>query len=115
MIDKDAVSTYLAAIEKAKAEGGNELVESGVLEGEGYESGCYVKPAIYEVNNEYRQQLVDAGLKVTGVNPKRDLVEIIELPDHPFFVGVQFHPEFQSRPLSPHPLFVGLVRAAVQK
>lgn len=69
----------------------------------------------YEVNNEYRQQLVDAGMKVAGVNPKRDLVEIIELPEHPFFVGVQFHPEFKSRPLSPHPLFVGLIQAAMER
>jgi CTP synthase len=69
----------------------------------------------YEVNNAYRQQLVDAGMRIAGVNPKRDLVEIIELPDHPYFVGTQFHPEFKSRPLSPHPLFVGLIRAAVEK
>jgi CTP synthase len=67
----------------------------------------------YEVNNAYRQQLVDAGMRIAGVNPKRDLVEIIELPDHPFFIGTQFHPEFRSRPLSPHPLFVGLIKAAI--
>lgn len=67
----------------------------------------------YEVNNAYRQQVTDAGMRIAGVNPKRDLVEIIELTDHPFFVGTQFHPEFKSRPLSPHPLFVGLVRAAI--
>lgn len=69
----------------------------------------------YELNNEYRQQLVDAGLRVAGVNPERDLVEIVELPAHPFFVGTQFHPELKSRPLTPHPLFVGLVRAAIDK
>lgn len=69
----------------------------------------------YEVNNAYRQQLADAGMRIAGVNPKRDLVEIIELPDHPFFVGVQFHPEFQSRPLTPHPLFIGLIKAAIRK
>jgi CTP synthase len=69
----------------------------------------------YEVNNSYRQRLVDSGMRVAGVNPERDLVEIIELPGHPYFVGAQFHPEFTSRPLSPHPLFVGLVRAAIAK
>lgn len=66
----------------------------------------------YEFNNEYRDRLVKAGLVVSGVNPEQDLVEIIELKKHPFFVGVQFHPEFQSRPLSPHPLFVEFVKAA---
>ena len=67
----------------------------------------------YEFNNKYRERLVEHGLLVAGINPQRDLVEIIELPDHPFFVGTQFHPELKGRPLFPHPLFVGLVRAAV--
>jgi len=66
----------------------------------------------YEFNNEYREALENAGLVVSGVNPEQDLVEIIELEDHPFFVGVQFHPEFQSRPLEPHPLFMAFVKAA---
>lgn len=66
----------------------------------------------YEFNNTYRQELSEAGLVIAGVNPKQDLVEIIELKDHPFFVGVQFHPEFQSRPLSAHPLFRGFINAA---
>ncbi|MBM5789803.1 CTP synthase [Candidatus Parcubacteria bacterium] len=66
----------------------------------------------YEFNNVYRDQLVKAGLVVSGVNPEQDLVEIVELTGHPFFVGVQFHPEFQSRPLSPHPLFMAFVKAA---
>jgi len=69
----------------------------------------------YEFNNEYRQKLEKAGLVVSGVNPDQDLVEIIELKNHPFFVGVQFHPEFQSRPLNPHPLFVGFIRVASGK
>jgi CTP synthase len=56
-----------------------------------------------------------AGLMVSGVNVERDLVEIVELTNHPFFVGVQFHPEFKSRPLSPHPLFLGLIKAGIQK
>ncbi|HXK36706.1 MAG TPA: CTP synthase [Candidatus Paceibacterota bacterium] len=69
----------------------------------------------YEVNNAYRTKLTDHGLRIAGVNPERDLVEIIELPDHPFFVGTQFHPELKGRPLSPHPLFRGLLRAAVDR
>ncbi|MBI2475379.1 CTP synthase [Candidatus Uhrbacteria bacterium] len=69
----------------------------------------------YEFNNEYRARLQKAGLVVSGVNPDQDLVEIIELKNHPFFVGVQFHPEFQSRPMNPHPLFVGFVKAAMRK
>ncbi|HCX27884.1 MAG TPA: CTP synthase [Candidatus Portnoybacteria bacterium] len=66
----------------------------------------------YELNNEYRDLLVKNGLVVSGVNPERDLVEIIELKNHPFFVAVQFHPEFKSRPLIPHPLFREFIKAA---
>lgn len=69
----------------------------------------------YEVNNAYRERLREKGLRIAGLNPQRDLVEIIEIPDHPYFVGTQFHPEFKARPLSPHPLFVGLVRAAIAR
>ncbi len=66
----------------------------------------------YEVNNEFRESLRSHGMRDSGRNPERDLVEIVELPDHPFFMASQFHPEFRSRPLRPHPLFLGLVRAA---
>jgi CTP synthase len=66
----------------------------------------------FEVNNEYRDQLQDAGLVLSGVSPDDLLVEMIELPDHPLFVGCQFHPEFKSKPHQPHPLFVEFVRAA---
>lgn len=66
----------------------------------------------YEFNNEYRKALEDAGLVIAGTSPDDRLVEIVEVKDHPFFVGVQFHPEFQSRPLTPHPLFVGFLKAA---
>ncbi len=69
----------------------------------------------FEFNNKYRQILTEKGLVVAGVNQERDLVEIIELKDHPFFVGTQFHPEFKSRPLKPHPLFKEFVRSAVKK
>lgn len=69
----------------------------------------------YEYNNAYREQLEAAGLRVAGASPDGNLVEIVELEQHPFFVGVQFHPEFQSRPLSPHPLFRAFVQAAIEQ
>jgi len=69
----------------------------------------------YEFNNDYRDELVKKGLVVAGINPERDLVEIIELPNHPFYVGVQFHPEFQSRPGRPHPLFSAFIKASSKK
>jgi CTP synthase len=64
-----------------------------------------------EFNNAYRNRLQQAGMVLSGINEDRDLVEIVELADHPWFVGVQFHPEFKSRPNRPHPLFVGFLRA----
>ena len=66
----------------------------------------------YEFNNIYFEEITKAGMRVSGVNPDHGLVEIIELPDHPWFVGVQFHPEFKSRPIRSHPLFRELVAAA---
>jgi CTP synthase len=66
----------------------------------------------YEVNNQYRQQLIDAGLVVSGTFQEGRLVEIVELPDHPWFVASQFHPEFKSRPTRPAPLFREFVAAA---
>jgi len=66
----------------------------------------------YEVNNQYRDLLVSKGLSIAGINTKKDLVEIIELKDHPFFVAVQFHPELKSRPLFPHPLFKEFIKVA---
>lgn len=69
----------------------------------------------YEFNNKYIQQLDKAGLVVSGINPQQKLVEIMELKHHPWFVGTQFHPEFLSRPLNPHPLFVGFVGAAIKR
>ncbi|MFK5891283.1 MAG: CTP synthase [Flavobacteriaceae bacterium] len=68
----------------------------------------------YEFNNDYLETLDKAGMKSTGVNPKTGLVEIIELPDHPWFVGVQYHPEYKSTVLSPHPLFVAFVKACLE-
>jgi CTP synthase len=67
----------------------------------------------FEVNNSYRQALSDAGLVFSGISPDNKLIEIIELPGHPFFIATQFHPEFKSRPNRAHPLFKGLVKAAV--
>ncbi|MBN2848991.1 MAG: CTP synthase, partial [Coriobacteriia bacterium] len=67
----------------------------------------------FEVNNEYRQQLVDAGLVISGLSPDGRLVEMVELPDHPWFLGNQGHPEFKSRPTRPAPLFRDFIGAAV--
>ena len=67
----------------------------------------------YEVNNEFRSELEDRGLVVSGVSPDGELVELIELPDHPFFLASQFHPEFRSRPNRAHPLFREFVKAAL--
>ena len=67
----------------------------------------------YEFNNTYRERLTEQGLLITGVNPDLDLVEVIEVADHPWYVGVQFHPEYKSRPLSPHPLFAAFIGAAL--
>jgi len=67
----------------------------------------------YEFNNDYKKQLEDAGLKASGINKETGLVEIVELPSHPWFIGVQYHPEYKSTVANPHPLFVGLVKAAL--
>ncbi len=68
----------------------------------------------YEVNNAYRSRLSDGGLVVSGHNAELNLVEMVELPDHPYFIGCQFHPEFKSKPFAPHPLFSGFIRAALE-
>ena len=71
----------------------------------------------YEVNNDYREQLEAAGLHVSGTSPDGKLVEFVELDRalHPYYVATQAHPELKSRPTKPHPLFVGLLRAAVER
>ncbi|MGE5397558.1 MAG: CTP synthase [Chitinophagales bacterium] len=69
----------------------------------------------YEFNNEYRQQLIDCGLVISGTSPDEKLVEIIEVEDHPWFVACQFHPEFKSRPNRPHPLFRDFIGAAINQ
>ncbi|MCB0375434.1 MAG: CTP synthase, partial [Sinomicrobium sp.] len=68
----------------------------------------------YEFNNAYKDRMEAAGLITTGINPETGLVEIVELPEHPWFVGVQYHPEYKSTVASPHPLFVAFVQAALQ-
>ncbi|MBX5465886.1 MAG: CTP synthase [Firmicutes bacterium] len=82
--------------------------------------GAYGRPLVFErhrhrfeVNNHYRGLLAEHGLVATGTSPDDRLVEVMELEDHPWFVGTQFHPEFQSRPSRPHPLFTGFIGAAV--
>lgn len=67
----------------------------------------------FEFNNDYKSQLEEAGLKATGFNPKTGLVEVIEIPAHPWFIGVQYHPEYKSTVANPHPLFVGFVKAVL--
>ena len=81
---------------------------------------CYGVPEIserhrhrYEFQNDYRELLTEKGLTLSGLSPDGRLVETVELSDRPFYVGVQFHPEFKSRPNKPHPLFRGFVAAAL--
>lgn len=69
----------------------------------------------YEVNINYREQLEKAGLSFAGMSPDGVLPETIELPDHPWFIGVQYHPELKSRPFEPHPLFVSFIEAALEQ
>ena len=69
----------------------------------------------YEFNNQYRQQFAAHGLEVTGTSPGGELVEVVELRDHPWFVAVQCHPEFKSKPTQAHPLFKGFIKAALER
>ncbi len=69
----------------------------------------------FEFNNGYRQKLQECGLGLSGINPESDLVEVVELTDHPWFLGCQFHPEFKSRPMVPHPLFESFVGACLKQ
>ncbi|PKN70450.1 MAG: CTP synthetase, partial [Deltaproteobacteria bacterium HGW-Deltaproteobacteria-10] len=68
----------------------------------------------YEFNNDYKQALTDKGLQITGASPDGRLAEIIEIKDHPWFLGCQFHPEFKSQPTNPHPLFSRFIAAALK-
>ncbi|MBI4889157.1 MAG: CTP synthetase, partial [Acidobacteria bacterium] len=68
----------------------------------------------YEFNKKYADALQKAGLVLSGTSPDEELVEMVELPGHPWFLGCQFHPEFKSKPLEPHPLFVSFIGASAQ-
>ncbi|KKU53153.1 MAG: CTP synthetase [Parcubacteria group bacterium GW2011_GWA2_47_10b] len=91
-------------------------IKDGTIAKRSYKTSCIKERHRhrYEVNSKFLPRLEKRGLIVSGINPQRKLVEIIELRDHPFFVGVQFHPEFLSRPLNPHPLFREFIRAAIK-
>jgi CTP synthase len=68
----------------------------------------------YEFNSEYLAQFEEKGMIATGTNPDTGLVEVVEIPNHPWFVGVQFHPEYKSTVENPHPLFVGFINASIE-
>ena len=68
----------------------------------------------YEYNNAYLKQLTAAGMFASGINPKTGLVEVIELENHPWFIGVQYHPEYKSTVLNPHPIFIDFVKASLE-
>ncbi len=69
----------------------------------------------YEVNQKYLQPLLESGLTVSGMSPDGKFVEMVELPEHPWFLGCQFHPEYKSRPIEPHPLFTSYIGAALEE
>ncbi len=69
----------------------------------------------YEFNNSFKETFVQKGLKISGISPDKKLVEIIEIENHPWFFGCQFHPEFKSRPLEPHPVFGSFINAAYKE
>lgn len=94
--------------------------ECALMEGT-HAAQAYGKPSVnerhrhrYELNNKYWESLSEQGMIISGINPMRQLAEIIELKDHPWFLGVQFHPEFKSKPHKPHPLFSAFVRATIE-
>ena len=96
--------------------------QPAILEPNSCASDCYQSEEIserhrhrFEFNNVYRQQFIAHGMVFSGLSPDRSLVEIVELPDHPWFLAVQFHPEFKSKPTAAHRLFTGFVRAAVER
>lgn len=93
-----------------------------VLDPDSLAAWCYGKSEVserhrhrYEFNPEYRRQFEQGGMRIAGTSPNGTLVEIVELPGHPWFLAVQFHPEFKSKPLAPHPLFNGFIEAALKR
>jgi CTP synthase len=96
--------------------------QKAILDPTSHTAECYGTPTImerhrhrYEFNNIYRQQFAANGMQFAALSPDSSLVEVIELPNHPWFVAVQYHPEFKSKPTKAHPLFAGLIGAAVAK
>ena len=96
--------------------------QPAVLNPQSWAFECYKQENIterhrhrYEFNNDYRQRLQESGLRIAGTSPDGKLVEIVEVPEHPWFVGVQFHPEFKTKPTCPHPLFDRFIAAAVRQ
>lgn len=88
--------------------------DSKAYEAYGKEEICERHRHRYEVNNDYRKVLTDNGMKLSGISPDGRIVEMIELPNHPWFVATQAHPEFKSRPNRPHPLFMGFIKASLE-
>ncbi len=93
------------------------LLEKGSLAGRAYNKSCIYERHRhrYEVNIHYSEALKNCGVKISGLSPDQRLPEIIERPGHPWFIGVQFHPELKSRPLEPHPLFISFLEAAIKQ
>ncbi len=93
-----------------------------VLEAGSKAAQCYESESVrerhrhrYEFNPAYREQFIAAGMNPTGTSADGGLVEIVEIPDHPWFLAVQYHPEFKSKPNKPHPLFAGFIEAALAR
>ncbi len=123
--DKDAAHPVICLLDEQKTitdKGGTMRLgaQPTRLEPGSIAAGCYGKNDIserhrhrYEFNNVYRQQFTAHGLRISGTSPDGSLVEVVEVPEHPWFVAVQYHPEFKSKPTAPQPLFAGFVGAAV--
>jgi CTP synthase len=124
--DKDAEDAVICLLDEQRTitdKGGTMRLGSqpARLEPDSIAARCYGATEIderhrhrWEFNNQYRQQFAAHGLRCTGTSPDGSLVEVVELPDHPWFVAVQFHPEFKSKPTAPQPLFHGFIGAAVE-
>lgn len=124
--EDQVIHTMLDQIEKIQKKNYGATMRLGaypcVLKKESKSFGLYKTAKIserhrhrYEVNNAYRAQLENKGMLLAGTSPDNNLVEVIELPKHPFFIGTQFHPEFNSRPLTGHPLFNGFIAASLKR
>jgi CTP synthase len=108
LLDEQKTITNLGGTMRLGSRPANLLAGSRVAACYGTESITERHRHRYEFNNNYRQQFAAHGMQVSGTSPDGVLVEVVEIPDHPFFVGVQYHPEFKSQPIKAHPLFAGL-------